>query len=113
MITQEEARQLFGPQPEPEPYPTSTTLPPNAFYITLPGINETENLDLLDDMPPLLPPTLEPFGPFEFAYSATCTVKEKPSRHSDSSIHAFLQKDNLYQETFVWGSGGEQKPSQP
>ena len=110
-MTQQEARLLFRQRPQPQTWPTLTTQPPNASNIT--PIPNAEHQDDLDDMPPLLPPTLEPFGPFEFAYSATCTVKEKPSRHSDSSIHAFLQKDNLYQETFVWGSGGEQKPSQP
>ena len=120
-ITQQEARLLFGPQPEPQPWSTATTNPPNAFIITLPGINglqhtwqppipntDSERQDVLDDMPALVPPTPEPFGPLVFGYSTISTVKNTNGCHSDDNIHAAFKKDNLSQETFVAGSGGEQ-----
>ena len=101
IISQQEARKLFRHQPEQ---------PPSAFYITHPGINgwhpawqppipNTEHQDHLDDMPPLLPPTFQ------------STLKNKDARHSDGPCE--LWKAKLTQDTYVCGSGGEQKPSHP
>ena len=118
VITQQEARQLFRPQPEhqdhlDEPrqlFRRQPEQPPSVFYITLPGINgwhpawqppipNTEHQDHLDDMPPLLPPTFQ------------STLKNKDARHSDGPCE--LWKAKLAQDTYVCGSGGEQKPSHP
>ena len=154
VITQQEARQLFRPQPEPEPcsfyiplpginswHPAWQTpipntehqdhldeprqlfrrqpeQPPSVFYITLPGINgwhpawqppisNTEHQDHLDDIPPLLPPTFQSTSTCEFSVS---TIK-KTAQHSDGPCE--LWKAKLTQDTYVCGSGGEQKPSHP
>ena len=149
VITQQEARQLFRPQPEhqdhlDEPrqlFRRQPEQPPSVFYITLPGINgwhpawqppipNTEHQDHLDDMPPLLPPTFQSTPTFEFSVSTTdvppllpprleptveynvcATIKNKDARHSDGPCE--LWKAKLAQDTYVCGSGGEQKPSHP
>lgn len=111
MITQKEARELFGPQPEPQPEPEpwpALTAPRNTFYLDLPGINgwhppipNTEDLDLLDEIPPLLPPTLE------LCVCSTATARKTNGLHSDDNIFlANLQKPNLDQGPSA--GGGEQ-----
>ena len=102
-ISQQEARKLFKTQPEPEPDDDMPPLLPPTFQST-PTFEFSVSTT---DVPPLLPPRLEP----TVEYNVCSTIKNKDAGHSDGPCE--LWKAKLAQDTYVCGSGGEQKPSHP